>query len=129
MNLIMKLFKRNRDTQETRQMVKQSEKRKHPRWSVNASTFLYLSRRPPVQAQIIDMSMGGVRIEVREPLPVDSRAELALYSGGVVSKTTVQMKWGYRGKFGYVYGGEFTAIDPNQKARIMQYIKSTTSSN
>jgi len=124
MNLIMRLFKKNSDAQATRQAPKYSEKRRHPRWNVNADTFLYLSRRPPVQAQIIDMSLGGVRIEVREPLAVDSRAELALYSGGVVSKTMVQMKWGYRGKYGYVYGGEFMATDPSQKARIMQYIKS-----
>jgi hypothetical protein len=126
MNFFKSLFQKKEDSGAAKQKPSYTEKRKHPRSLLNENTFLYPPRRPPAQVRVLDISPGGVRIELREPLPLDTKAELALYCGGVVSKTMIMLKWELKQKTGFVYGAVFVDLDPRQKGLIMQYIRQVT---
>jgi len=126
-NFIQSLFGRKKEERQasgTRPTF--TEKRKHQRWRVAESTFFYPQRRQPLQAQLLEISPGGARLELREPLPLETRGDLALYCGGVVSKATIILRWEIRQRTGYVYGAEFIDLDPRMKATVMAYIRLVT---
>ncbi len=126
MNFIQSLFGKKQDTPAPREKVSWTEKRKHQRWRVAESTFFYPQRKQPLQVQLLEISQGGVRLELREPLPLETKGDLALYCGGVVSKATIMLKWELKQKTGYVFGAEFVDLDPRMKAAVMQYIRLIT---
>jgi c-di-GMP-binding flagellar brake protein YcgR len=99
------------------------ERRKFPRFVINENTFIYPVNKPPIQATIIDICQGGVKLELRESLQPGSKVELALYSGGLVVKAIIIIKWDLQKAAGHVCGAEFISTDPKQRAFIMQYIK------
>ncbi|GEM_PF-1870688 len=104
------------------------ERRRHPRYRAGSQTFLYSGSRAPIQATIVDISQGGVKLATRERLTAGSRMDLAIYTGGIVAKAVVVIKWELQAKDAFVYGAEFAVQDPVTKARLMQYIKTITES-
>ena len=98
------------------------EKRKHPRLSMCELTYLYPINRPPFQGKILDISLGGVRLETREKIEIGTHMGFVLYNRGVIVKILVTTRWESKEASDYIYGAEFESFDPREKEYIMQYI-------
>jgi len=130
MNLIRNLFQKKEAVQNEAEKKPRpvAERRKHPRYRIGNQTFLYSGNRAPTQANIVDISHGGVKLAVREHLTVGSKMEMAIYTGGIVAKALLFIKWEIQARDAMVYGAEFIVQDPRTKAQLMQYVKTISES-
>ncbi|MGV8121599.1 MAG: PilZ domain-containing protein [Candidatus Xenobiia bacterium LiM19] len=125
MNLIRNLFQKKEavPTEAAKKPGTTVEKRKHPRYRAGNQTFLYSGNRAPAQATIVDISQGGVKLAMREHIAVGTRMEMAIYTGGIVAKALLVIKWELQARDAIVYGAEFAVTDPRTKSQLVQYVK------
>ena len=102
------------------------EKRKYPRASTNQRTLLYRSNKPELPVKILDISQGGVKLEVIEALQIGSRVELALFSGDVETRAMLMIKWELNQAESNIYGAEFVSVDPKTRTIISNFIQSVS---
>jgi len=125
MNLLRNLFQKKEAVEPEPEKKAKTvvEKRKHPRFRVGGQTFLYSGNRQPLQATIVDISQGGVKLATRERLSAGAKMEMAIYTGGIVAKTILLVKWEMQVRDAFVCGAEFVVSDPRTKVQLTQYIK------
>jgi len=111
-----------RPVHSTEKKLQYREKRKFPRYGINEVTYLYPHNKPPIQVTLLDVGLGGVRMEAKEKLELDSKMGLVLYDRGIVVKVSISARWGNKGRLTYLYGAEFVELDAKTKAHINRYV-------
>ncbi len=85
-------------------------------------TYLYPPNRAPIQVTLLDIGLGGIKMETKERLEMDSRMGLVLYDRGIVVKVSISTRWENKGRLTYLYGAEFIELDAKTQAHINRYV-------
>lgn len=103
---------------------REEERRKFERTPTDIGTFIVLPNGKQINARILDISQGGVKLAVQMTLEIGIRYELLLHKAESKTKIMIMIKWERVEGEDYIYGAEFFLIDPSQRTTIMQFIKS-----
>jgi hypothetical protein len=105
-----------------------NEKRQARRYRDGQSTFCYPVNSHSFNAQIIDASLGGLRIKTDAVLAKNSHVSLILKFGDEIGQFFVKILWQLIGQGSCEYGVLFSKMDQKKNSPLRRYIAHLQSS-
>lgn len=98
------------------------DKRLHPRYSDGQETICYPISALPFKVKIMDASLGGLKIQSRSPVALQSEIGIVLSSRGRSSQILVKVLRESRHEDCYEYGVEYIKAGYNNIENYMDYV-------
>jgi hypothetical protein len=99
-----------------------SEKRRFNRYNDGQEVLCYPMTSFPVQAQVLDASLGGLRIKAKEMMELNTDVGVVLQFKGESAHFIVKVLWQAKREGDYEYGLEFSRADQGKNRQVLQYI-------
>jgi|GEM_PF-1531134 hypothetical protein len=107
-------------TQQTRNYY--SEKRRFGRLKDRRDIYCYPLSSLPVKAELMDASLGGLRIKAKEMIQINTNMGVAFYLKGELSSFLVKVLWESKSNEEYEYGLEFSKNEGKCNKYVVSYL-------
>jgi hypothetical protein len=99
-----------------------SEKRRFHRYNDGQEVFCYPMTALPIKAQVLDASLGGMRIKANEMIRVNTDVGVVLHIKGQSAHFLVQVLWEEKREDSYEYGVRFARMEHDNNQQVIRYI-------
>lgn len=103
---------------------KHSEQREFERYADGQVTSCYPIKSNPLKAQIVNASLGGLKLRTREMVRLNTDVGLVVFFRGKRANFVVKVLWEARKSYGYEYGVEFSRSYLMDNKAVIEYISS-----
>ncbi len=99
-----------------------SEKRRFQRLKDKREIFCYPLSSLPIKAELMDASLGGLRIKARNMIHINSSMGVAFFIKGELSSFLVKVLWESRNDEEFEYGLEFSKNEGKSNKYVSSYL-------
>jgi hypothetical protein len=99
-----------------------SEKRRFNRYDDGREIICFPMTALPIKAQVLDASLGGMRLKADEMIRVNTDVGVVLDIKGQSAHFLVQVLWEEKREDSYEYGVRFARMEHDNNQQVVQYI-------
>lgn len=103
------------------------DNRKFERFNDGQEILCYPMTDLPVRANVLDASLGGLRLRTREMVKINTNIGLVLCVRGRTTSFVVKVLWESKKQENYEYGVEFSREHMKDNKKVIEYISTLVS--